>query len=63
MVDAQRLFRRPLELLAELDAAGLPDDLPGLEELTKSIAGEHGFAEIEHEVEFFGTCLVCKAER
>ena len=38
-------------------------DLPGLEELTKSIAGEHGFAEIEHEVEFFGTCLVCKTER
>lgn len=35
--------------------------LPGLEDLTRSIAGEHGFAEIEHEVEFFGTCTDCSS--
>jgi len=35
--------------------------LPGLEDLTRSIAGEHGFAEIDHEVEFFGTCAQCSA--
>lgn len=34
--------------------------LPGLEDLTRSIAGEYGFAEIDHEVEFFGTCADCK---
>jgi Fur family transcriptional regulator, ferric uptake regulator len=33
--------------------------LPGLEDLTRSIAGEHGFAEIDHEVEFFGLCSEC----
>ncbi|HMQ36189.1 MAG TPA: transcriptional repressor [Micropruina sp.] len=33
--------------------------LPGLEDLTRSIAGEYGFAEIDHEVEFFGTCADC----
>ena len=37
--------------------------LPGLEETTRRIARDYGFAEIDHEVEFFGTCLVCKTER
>jgi Fur family transcriptional regulator, ferric uptake regulator len=35
--------------------------LPGLEEITRRIAGEYGFAEIDHEVEFFGTCAGCTA--
>ena len=26
---------------------------------TRRIAGEYGFAEIDHEVEFFGTCAGC----
>ena len=34
-------------------------DLPGLEATTRRIAGEYGFAEIDHEVEFFGTCSSC----
>ena len=34
-------------------------DLPGLEAQTRAIAGEYGFAEIDHEVEFFGTCADC----
>ena len=33
--------------------------LPGLEETTRRIAGEYDFAEIDHEVEFFGTCAGC----
>jgi Fur family ferric uptake transcriptional regulator len=33
--------------------------LPGLEETTRRIAGEYGFAAIDHEVEFFGTCADC----
>ena len=33
--------------------------LPGLEEQTRKIAGQYGFAEIDHEVEFFGTCADC----
>ena len=40
MVDAQRLFQRPLELLAELDAPGLPDDLPGLAVRLRTALGE-----------------------
>ncbi|MFT3860551.1 Fur family transcriptional regulator [Micropruina sp.] len=35
-------------------------DLPGLEEATRNIAGEYGFAEIDHEVEFFGLCTSCR---
>ena len=34
--------------------------LPGLEEQTRTIAGQYGFAEIDHEVEFFGVCADCK---
>lgn len=37
-------------------------DLPGLEAQTRAIAGEYGFAEIDHEVEFFGTCADCNAD-
>ncbi len=33
--------------------------LPGLEEQTRRIAGDYGFAEIDHEVEFFGICADC----
>lgn len=33
--------------------------LPGLEESTRAIAGQYGFAEIDHEVEFFGICDGC----
>lgn len=36
-------------------------DLPGLESQTRAIAHEYGFAEIDHEVEFFGTCADCTA--
>lgn len=34
-------------------------ELPGLEESTRRIAAKYGFAEIDHEVEFFGTCGSC----
>jgi Fur family ferric uptake transcriptional regulator len=34
-------------------------DLPGLEETTRGIAGEYGFTELDHEVEFFGVCAGC----
>lgn len=33
--------------------------LPGIEELTRTIAKDHGFGEIDHELEFFGTCAAC----
>ncbi len=36
--------------------------LPGLEEQTRKIAGQYGFAEIDHEVEFFGTCADCSSK-
>lgn len=35
--------------------------LPGLEELTRSIAEQHDFSEIDHELEFFGVCQGCAA--
>lgn len=35
--------------------------VPGLEDLTRSMAAEHGFSAIDHELEFFGTCAACAA--
>ncbi len=35
--------------------------VPGLEDLTRSLAAEHGFSSIDHELEFFGTCADCAA--
>jgi Fur family ferric uptake transcriptional regulator len=33
--------------------------LPPLESLVAAMASEHGFARIDHEVEFFGICNAC----
>lgn len=33
--------------------------LPPLEGLIRSLAAEHGFAEMDHELEFFGVCGSC----
>lgn len=35
--------------------------LPGVEDITRKIATEHGFTEIDHELEFFGLCATCSA--
>lgn len=32
---------------------------PNLESLVRSIAAEHGFTDVEHTLEFFGTCESC----
>lgn len=42
-------------------ACGRTDEItvPGIEDLTRTIAAEHGFGSIDHELEFFGTCLAC----
>ena len=34
---------------------------PNLESLVRSIAAEHGFTDVEHTLEFFGTCESCAA--
>lgn len=34
---------------------------PNLESLVRAIAAEHGFTEVEHTLEFFGTCESCAA--
>ena len=34
---------------------------PNLESLVRAIAAEHGFTEVEHTLEFFGTCQSCAA--
>lgn len=34
---------------------------PNLESLVRSIASEHGFIDVEHTLEFFGTCADCAA--
>lgn len=36
-------------------------DLPPLERLVDTMATDHGFARIDHEVEFFGICTACAA--
>jgi Fur family ferric uptake transcriptional regulator len=33
---------------------------PGVERWTSSIAGEHGYADISHTLEIFGTCPTCR---
>jgi Fur family ferric uptake transcriptional regulator len=34
---------------------------PNLESQVRAIAGEHGFVDVEHTLEFFGTCATCAA--
>jgi Fur family ferric uptake transcriptional regulator len=36
---------------------------PPLDRWAQRIAAEHGFADVEHELEVFGTCLDCAARR
>jgi Fur family transcriptional regulator, ferric uptake regulator len=33
---------------------------PAVERWTRSIAGEHGYADISHTLEIFGTCPACR---
>ena len=33
--------------------------LPGMEAVVRSIAENHGFHQIDHELELFGTCTAC----
>jgi len=33
--------------------------LPGLEALVRTIATDHGFGQLDHELEFFGLCADC----
>jgi Fur family ferric uptake transcriptional regulator len=33
--------------------------IPSLEQQVRAMAAEQGFAEVEHELEFFGTCAAC----
>jgi Fur family ferric uptake transcriptional regulator len=33
--------------------------LPSIEQQVRGMAAEHGFARIDHELEFFGTCTAC----
>ncbi|HEY3337703.1 MAG TPA: transcriptional repressor [Propionicimonas sp.] len=35
--------------------------VPQLEQLVRGMASDHGFASIDHEVEFFGVCTACAA--
>ena len=35
--------------------------VPHLEQLVRAMASDHGFASIDHEVEFFGVCTACAA--
>jgi Fur family ferric uptake transcriptional regulator len=34
-------------------------NIPSLEDQVRAMAASQGFAEIEHELEFFGTCTAC----
>lgn len=34
--------------------------MPGLEQLIAGMAADHGFAEVGHELEFFGRCSACQ---
>jgi Fur family ferric uptake transcriptional regulator len=45
-------------------SCGRTDELtvPGFEELARTIAAEHGFSSIDHELEFFGTCAACASQ-
>lgn len=33
--------------------------LPGMEAVVRAIAEDHGFSQIDHELELFGTCAAC----
>lgn len=35
--------------------------LPGIEAVVRSIAEDHGFSQLDHELELFGTCTSCAA--
>lgn len=37
--------------------------VPAIETLIRRLAAEHAFAEVDHEVEFFGRCSDCAAHR
>jgi Fur family ferric uptake transcriptional regulator len=34
---------------------------PNLEELVRAIGAEHGYVDVEHSLELFGTCAACAA--
>lgn len=36
---------------------------PNLESLVRTVADENGFVDVEHTIEFFGTCAQCAAAR
>lgn len=38
-------------------------EAPGVERWARAVAAEHGFVEINHEVELFGLCPQCAASR
>lgn len=35
---------------------------PAIETWTEQVAGEHGFREVQHQLEIFGVCETCSAE-
>lgn len=50
-------------LICRTCGAAVEIDLPTVEAWAAQVADAHGFTEIEHTIEIWGTCRDCRAER
>ena len=63
--DGEAIYRRCSQshhhhLVCRSCGATVEVDGPAVERWTQSIAAEHGYAEVSHTLEIFGTCSTCR---
>lgn len=63
--DGEAIYRRCSEshhhhLVCRVCGATVEVEGPTVERWTRSIAGEHGYADVSHTLEIFGTCPRCR---
>ena len=63
--DGEAIYRRCSEshhhhLVCRVCGATVEVEGPAVERWTRSIAAEHGYAEVSHTLEIFGTCARCR---
>lgn len=64
--DGEAIYRRCSDthhhhLVCRACGATVEVEGPAVERWTRSIAGEHGYAEVSHTLEIFGTCADCQS--
>ena len=63
--DGEAIYRRCSDshhhhLVCRSCGATVEVEGPAVERWTRSIAGEHGYADVSHTLEIFGTCAACR---